>query len=53
MFGAGKVFEGHFQSSEMKRVELIDNNNDSSTSLRVLTFWRKMLSLTNNRPIFK
>lgn len=32
---------------------IIDNNNDSSTSLRVLTFWRKMLSLTNNRPIFK
>lgn len=52
MFGAGKVFEGHFQSSEMKGI-IIDNNNDSSTSLRVLTFWRKMLSLTNNRPIFK
>lgn len=31
---------------------IIDNNDDSST-LRVLTFWRKMLSLTNNRPIFK
>lgn len=23
MFGAGKVFEGHFQSSEMKRVEYL------------------------------